>query len=137
MEHTIWTQHQQMPEFPNLHGNRKTEVLIVGGGLTGLLCAWRMEKAGIDYLLIEANRICSGTSGRTTAKITSQHGLVYDKIRNRYGLDAARIYYDANKAALGEYRNLCSGIDCDFETKDNYIYTTNHPQKLEQELRVL
>ena len=137
MEHTIWTQHQQMPEFPNLHGNRKTEVLIVGGGLTGLLCAWRMEKAGIDYLLIEANRICSGTSGRTTAKITSQHGLVYDKIRNRYGLDAARIYYDANKAALGEYRNLCSGIDCDFETKNNYIYTTNHLEKLERELHTL
>lgn len=137
MENTIWRQQLQMPEFPNLKGNRKTDVLIVGGGLAGLLCAWRLQQAGLDYLLIEADRICGGTSGKTTAKITSQHGLVYDKILRRYGSDTAKIYYDANEAALGEYRRLCAGIECDFEKKDSFIYSTGTLQKLEAELRAL
>ena len=137
MENTIWRQQLQMPEFPNLKGNRKTDVLIVGGGLAGLLCAWRLQQAGIDYLLIEADRICGGTSGKTTAKITSQHGLAYDKILHRYGSDTAKIYYDANEAALGEYRRLCAGLECDFEIKDSFIYSTGTLQKLEAELRAL
>lgn len=134
---SIWMQQVQMPEFPNLQGNRKTDVLIVGGGLAGLLCAWRLQQAGVDYLLIEADRICGGTTGKTTAKITSQHGLVYDKIFKRYGPDAARIYYDANEAAIGEYSRICADMDCDFERKDNFIYTLNTPEKLERELHTL
>ena len=57
MENAIWMQQLQMPEFPTLQGNRKTQVLIVGGGLTGLLCAWRLQQAGVDYLLGESDRI--------------------------------------------------------------------------------
>jgi len=137
MKNTIWMQTARLPEFANLQGNRKTDVLIVGGGLAGLLCAWRLQQAGVDYLLIEADRILGSTSGRTTAKITSQHGFVYDKIIRRYGADAAKVYYDANQAALGEYNRICKDMNCDFETKDNYIYTINAPQKLEREWRAL
>ena len=137
MNNTIWTQQTLLPEFPNLCGNRKTDVLIVGGGLAGILCAWRLQQAGVDYLLIEADRICGGITGCTTAKITSQHGLIYDKILRRYGTEAARIYYDANQSALGVYRTICAGMDCDFETKDNFIYTVNSPLKLERELQAL
>ena len=137
MENAIWMQQLQMPEFPTLQGNRKTQVLIVGGGLTGLLCAWRLQQAGVDYLLVESDRICNRTSGRTTAKITSQHGFQYDKISRRYGPDMARLYYDANEAALGEYRRICAGMDCDFETKDNFVYTIDNLPKLEKELRAL
>ena len=137
MANSIWMQQTQLPRFSCLQGNRKTDVLIVGGGLTGLLCAWRLQQSGVDYLLIEANRIFGGTSGMTTAKITSQHGLIYDKISKRYGLETALAYYDANEAALGEYRRICSDIDCDFETKDNFIYSVDSVDKLEQELKTL
>lgn len=137
MENTIWLQQQQLPEFSNLQGNRKTDVLIVGGGLAGILCAWRLQLAGIDYLLIEADRICSGTSGRTTAKITSQHGFIYDKILRRYGFDAAKAYYDANEAAVGEYRRICENMECDFESKDSYVYSRSVSQNLEKEWNAL
>ena len=137
MQDAIWRHQVQVPQFRNLHGDAKTDVLIVGGGLTGLLCAWQLQQAGIDYLLIEADRICNGTTGRTTAKITSQHGLIYDKICSRYGPDVARIYYDANEAALSEYRRLCSKIDCDYEQVDNFVYSMDDGQKLERELRTL
>lgn len=133
MENTIWMQQAQLPEFPTLKGNRKTDVLIVGGGLAGLLCAWRLQQAGVDYLLIEADRVLGATSGRTTAKITSQHGFIYDKICRRYGADAAKVYYDANQAAVSEYQQICGGLDCDFETRDNYVYTIDAPHKLERE----
>lgn len=137
MENTIWLQQQQLPEFSNLQGNRKTDVLIVGGGLAGILCAWRLQLAGIDYLLIEADRICSGTSGRTTAKITSQHGFIYDKILRRYGFDTAKAYYDANEAAVGEYRRICENMECDFESKDSYVYSRSVSQNLEKEWNAL
>ena len=137
MSNTIWAQQPQLPSFPNLRGNQKTDVLIVGGGLAGILCAWRLQQAGVDYLLIESDRICGGTTGKTTAKITSQHGLIYDKIFRRYGPEAARIYYDANEAALETYSRICSNMDCDFEQKDNFVYSMNAPEKLERELRTL
>jgi len=137
MTDSIWMQQVQLPQFPILQGNRKTDVLIVGGGITGLLCAWQLQQAGVDYLLIEADRIFSGTSGRTTAKITSQHGLIYDKIAKRYGLETALAYYDANEAALGEYKRSCADIDCDFEIKDNFIYSVDAADKLERELKTL
>jgi len=137
MSNSIWMHQIPLPEFPSLHGNRRTDVLIVGGGLAGLLCAWRLQQAGVDYLLVEADRICGGTSGKTTAKITSQHGLVYARILRRYGPEYARIYYDANEAALGEYARICADINCDFERKDNYIYTIDAPEKLDRELDAL
>ena len=137
MKDSIWMQNTQLPEFPNLRGNKSTDVLIIGGGITGLLCAWQLQQAGVDYLLIEADRICSGTSGHTTAKITSQHGFVYDQILRRYGVDIAKGYYDANQAALDAYRRMCNTVDCDFEIKDNYVYTVDSPQKLERELKTL
>lgn len=126
-----------MPSFPTLRGDTKTDVLIVGGGLAGILCAWRLQQSGVDYLLIEAERICGGTTGNTTAKITSQHGLIYDQIIRRYGPETARAYYDANEAALEAYSCICAGIDCDFEQMDNFVYSMSDAQKLERELRTL
>ena len=69
-----------MPEFGRLDSDRKTEVLIVGGGLCGLLCAYFLKQAGVGCMVVEADRICSGVSGNTTAKITSQHGLIYSQL---------------------------------------------------------
>ena len=82
---SIWTQTVKMPAFPALHTDVKTDVLIIGGGLAGLLCAYRLTQAGVDCILVEAERICGKTTGNTTAKITSQHGLIYDKLLRTFG----------------------------------------------------
>lgn len=82
---SIWSSSCGLPEFPDLKKDIKTGVLIIGGGIAGILCGFMLEQAGVDYILLEADRICSGITKNTTAKITSQHGLIYDKLLKRLG----------------------------------------------------
>ncbi|MGN1169445.1 MAG: FAD-dependent oxidoreductase, partial [Acutalibacteraceae bacterium] len=115
----------------------KTGLLIVGGGLAGLLCAYFAQRSGIDYALIESDSICHGVTRNTTAKLTCQHSLIYNKLLNKYGEEYARMYYDANNAALNEYRLLCQKIPCDFEEKPSYVYSRVDRQAIEDEARAM
>ena len=78
--HSLWSETATLPSFEQLNKNIKTDVLIIGGGITGILTAHYLQQAGINYVLVEADTICSGITKNTTAKITSQHGLIYHKI---------------------------------------------------------
>lgn len=127
----------KMPEFEPLTQDIKTDVLIIGGGLAGILCAYRLKQAGIHYALVEADRLCGGVTGFTTAKITAQHGLIYEKLLRTFGLERAQMYLQANLSAVEQYRKLCSGIDCDFEEMDSYVYTTGPLYAIEDEIMAL
>lgn len=133
----IWLETAQMPTFAPLRTDLKTDVLIIGGGLAGLLCAYKLSQSGVDCVLAEADRICGGITKNTTAKITSQHGLIYGRLIREFGTERARLYLEANQAALEEYRTMCREIDCDFEEKDAFVYSTKDRKKLEQELTAL
>lgn len=134
---SIWTQTAGLPRFDPLGGDLKTGVLIVGGGMAGLLCAYRLARAGVDYALVEADRICGGTTKNTTAKLTFQHGLIYDELLREFGPEKTRLYLEANRAALEEYRTLCRDIDCEFEERDAYVYSVSDRRKLDRELEAL
>lgn len=134
---SIWEKTQDLPHFTELRGNVKTDVLIVGGGIAGILCAYFLKERGVDYLLVEKDRIASGITGNTTAKITAQHGLIYQKLLKTMGAERARQYLDANEAAVRKYFELCKGIDCDFKEKNNFVYSVENRKKIEREIRVL
>lgn len=134
---SIWQQNVQLPSFPALNSEIKTDVLIIGGGIAGILTAYLLEQNGVDYVLVEGNKICSGTSGNTTAKITFQHGLIYQKIMKSGGVDAAHSYFKANLAAFEKYAELCENIECDYEIKDNFVYSVNDRVKLENEVAAM
>lgn len=134
---SIWAESVKLPAFGQLQENIRTDVLVVGGGITGILCAYMLQQIGADYVLAEGNEICSGITKNTTAKITSQHGLIYDKLIRQFGIEKARMYLHANEAALQEFRTLCQSIDCGFETRDSYVYSTDSVSKLRQELTAL
>lgn len=134
---SIWTESVEMPHFESLEGEVKTDVLIIGGGITGLLCAYFLQQQGVDYLLAEGRTICSGATKNTTAKITVQHGLIYAELLKKAGLEKARMYLDANRKALEKYFELCQNIDCGFEETTNFVYSINDKRKLEQEVEAL
>jgi len=134
---SIWTATAQMPHFPSLDGDIRADVLIIGGGMAGLLCAHALQNAGIRCVVAEANTIAGGITKNTTAKITSQHGLCYKKMADRFGMEKTGLYLEANEKALAAFRELCRDMDCDFVTQNNFIYSRNDRQKLEEELTVL
>ena len=134
---SVWSDTSELPHFESLKKNIKTDVLVIGGGLAGVLCAYMLAENGIDYVLVEANKICGGITRNTTAKITSQHGLIYNKLIREFGVERAQMYFRANEAAIEKYRILCKNIDCDFENKDSFVYSMNNAKKIEEELTAL
>lgn len=134
---SLWEKLSKKPIFNQLKGDTKTDVLIIGGGITGVLCAYMLENAGISYILVEASEIGSGTTKNTTAKITSQHGLIYNKLEREFNIEYAKKYLQINEKALDKFRELCKNIDCDFEEKDSFVYSLNNRKKIEDELTAL
>lgn len=135
--HALWTENTAMPHFEPLRGDARADVLVIGGGMAGLLCARLLTDAGVDCALVESDTLCGGVTQNTTAKITAQHGLIYDRLIREFGAARAGQYLRANLAALERYRKMCSEIDCNFETRDAYVYARSDRRKIDAELRAL
>lgn len=136
MEHgqnRLWERTCDTPQFPPLHGDIKTDVLIIGGGAVGLLTAYFLQKKGADCIVAEGDRILSGATGGTTAKITAQHGLIYSGLVKTFGYEKARLYLEANRRACDMYKELCGIYPCDYEEKPNFVYLRSDRKKLETE----
>ncbi len=134
---SIWTQTVDMPHFAPLQEDLHTDVLVIGGGMAGVLCAYQLAQAGADYALVEADRIGGGITKNTTAKITSQHGLVYHRLIKEFGVDMARLYLQANQEAIQGYRELCMGMGCGLEEQESFVYSRDNPGKIQEELEAL
>ncbi len=105
--------------------------------MAGLLCAFQLTQAGADCVLIEADRIGHGVTRNTTAKITSQHGLVYSKLLTAFGTETARDYWEANERALRQFSDLAKNVDCDFENQDSCVYAMDSDEELQKEMAAL
>jgi len=134
---SVWIESVVRPRFETLTRDRRTDVLIIGGGITGILCAHMLRRAGVDCLLVEAEEICGGITKNTTAKITLQHGLIYDAMIRRFGMERAGMYLLAQEAACREYERLCQTVTCDYERRDAYVYSTDDRGRIESEIRAL
>ena len=134
---SIWKKITTLPSFPELQENLECEVVIIGGGISGILCAYMLKKVGINCILLESDTICSKVTGDTTAKITSLHGFIYSYLVRHFNSELARLYYEANEDAILEYKSLCKDIDCDFELCDSYIFSLDDREKIDNELKCL
>jgi glycine/D-amino acid oxidase-like deaminating enzyme len=133
---SIWNNIEKT-DFSYLDADAKTDVLIIGGGLCGLLCAYMLKEAGIDYILVEADKICGGITNSTTAKITVQHGLIYDEIRRKYGMEKSQLYFESQKKAFEKMKDIAFDIDCDFKLCNSFVYSLNDREKIEKEVETL
>lgn len=115
-----------VPHFPQLLEDSKTDIAVIGGGIVGILTAYLLTKAGKQVTLIEANNFLSGVTGHTTAKISAQHGLIYDELVRTFSKEHAKLYYKANLEGLDLIQAIVEdeGIDCDFEEKTAVVYAT-------------
>ena len=134
---SIWIKHSELPEYEKLSGDIKTDVLIIGGGIAGILCACKLKEAGVDCVIAEADRICRGVTENTTAKITSQHGIIYDRLIKLFGEEKAKMYLNANEAAIADFAKLSRNINCDFERLPAFVYSLDNQKMLEKEITAL
>ncbi|WP_167957515.1 FAD-dependent oxidoreductase [Anaerosporobacter faecicola] len=136
MFESIWKE-ELIEKRPQLEGNKQTEVAVIGAGLAGILIAYYLQKNGKKVIVLEADRIGSGMTSNTTAKITSQHNLIYKKLITNFGQEKAKEYAEYNERAVKEYETLIKElqIPCDFEKKDSYVYSKEETKLLEEELQ--
>ena len=123
------------PSFPQLDRDVEAEVAVIGGGIVGVTTALLLQEAGADVVLLEANRLGHGVTGHTTAKVSSQHGMIYAQLRSKFGSEAARTYGEANEAALRwiAERVQRDPIDCDFRRRESYAYVTSSSSRAKAE----
>ena len=124
----IWTQGLEIPRFPQLDGDTSTEVLVIGGGMAGILCARELQSRGIECLLVEGNTIGSGITSGTTAVLSTLHDPLYQDLSARFGQEPARLYFLANWEALEKYRTLARRCPCDFQDRPHYRYAMTQVQ---------
>ena len=113
---------QDARRFGPLADDGNLDAVVVGAGITGLTAGLLLRREVLDVAIVEAGRVCAGTTGYTTAKVTSLHGLVYSELMARHGEERTRAYAEANQAGLEEIARLNTelGIDCDFQRRDAY-----------------
>lgn len=120
-----WTSRAPRTSFPTLNQSLHADVLVVGGGIVGLTTALQLIDAGRSVIVLEGLRVGGQVTGRSTAKVTTQHGLIYRHLIDAFGLERAQIYADANRAGVAQIHDWISEFDiaCDLEEKPAYAYT--------------
>jgi glycine/D-amino acid oxidase-like deaminating enzyme len=130
---SYWLRDGAIPLHPRLNNDINVDVVIVGGGITGLTIAHTLKQSGRTVAVLERRTIAGGTTSGTTGKVTAQHGLAYAELVERFGQDNMQLYADIYQQAMHDVESLVDtkGVKCDWSKQDNYVYTTD-PQKIAQ-----
>lgn len=135
-----WIETATPAAFPRLTGEISADVAVVGGGLVGTIVARLLKDQGLRVALLEARRVGQEVTGKSTAKITSQHNLIYARLKSKFGMDGARNYAEANEAGLRKILALAAdhGLAADIEVKPAYTYTLldEHVGSIEKEVQL-
>ncbi|KUN90206.1 [Fe-S]-binding protein [Streptomyces bungoensis] len=121
---SYWLRTAPGPDHPVLSGDVDADVAVVGAGMAGLSTAHELARSGLRVVVLEAGRAAAGVTGHTTAKLTAQHTLVYDRLRRTRGPEGARLYARSQTEAIEHAAALVAelGIACEWETRDACTY---------------
>lgn len=127
--------------FSSLESDAEADICVIGAGIFGLTCAYYLSNLGFKVIVLEKDNIGEKTTGHTTAKITSQHGLFYDYLMNSYSKKFASDYLEANEKAIENIKQIIDTekIKCDFEYQNSYVYTTKKSElkNIKKEVKTL
>ena len=132
---SIWEKTCKGPARPPLYGKAQADVAVIGGGMTGILTALELQERGLQVVVAEAGHVGGGQTGRTTAKLTAQHGAIYAGLIERLGREKAAMYARANRRAVERCcaRIELEHIDCDLERTDSWLYSYDREDSLLRE----
>ena len=134
---SIWESNLKTTECPKLKKNLDVDVLIIGGGITGLSCGYHLKDSNLNVVIVEANRVGCGITSRTTGKLTFMQEDVYSKIKDSNGEDAAKLYYESQKEAIFLVKEIVkkNNISCDLFNSTSSVFTNeeNSISSLEEE----
>ena len=127
MGKSIWLSDLGKNYYKELDKDLELDVLIIGGGITGISCAYSLLDSGLKTALVEANLIGEGVTSRTTGKITYLQENVYSKIKKYVGLSASKLYFKSQKEAIKTISNIIKKEDiaCDFIKCSSYVFTNS------------
>jgi len=127
---SYWNATAPASSFPALTGEIEADVAIVGGGIVGVSTARMLKDRGLTVALVEARRVGEEVTGKSTAKVTSQHNIAYTTIKRKFGEKGARLYADANETGLRTIRETAAhyGIDCNLETAPAFVFTQDEDE---------
>lgn len=123
---SYWLADTRAPGYPSASADLDVDLAVVGAGVAGLCVAWEAVRAGLSVAVFEAGHVASGTSGNTTAKVTAQHGLIYARLAEHLGVDAAITYGRTQRDALEHLVAMAHaiGTDVQLERRDAWVYVT-------------
>ncbi|HEX8215918.1 MAG TPA: FAD-dependent oxidoreductase [Allosphingosinicella sp.] len=137
---TYWNETAEVPAFPRLSGDLDVDVAVIGGGIVGITTARFLKDQGLKVAVIEARRVGQQVTGKSTAKMSSQHGILYQTLESKFGEDKARLYAEAQETGIRRISELAAqyGIEADIETLPAYVWTDDesYVSKLEKEVEL-
>jgi len=127
---SYWDDTAGIAEFPRLDTTISVDVAIIGGGIVGVSTGRFLKDMGRTVAVIEARRVGRQVTGKSTAKVTSQHHLIYQTLEGKFGEAHARQYADAQQFGVDSIRNFSSRhqLDCDWEDKPAFVYACDDRQ---------
>ncbi len=131
---TVW-ENVNIQKREKLRGVTVADCTVIGAGITGIMIAYELQQRGFSVVVLEADRVASGASACTTAKITSQHGIIYSKIARKIGKDQAKLYFESNQRAVERFEEIIKRekIECEFRRVPAYLYSTKSSYALLRE----
>lgn len=120
---SIWMKDYIDKKLPSINEDVSIPVLIIGGGIAGLMCAYNLMKKNIKYILVDGSKLASGVSANTTAQISIAHDKLYDDIRKKHGKKKAIAYLKSQMEGLNLIKDIIKNenIKCDYKDESTIL----------------